>query len=152
MWCHQLYLKKMDPKAEQSPQSQGHYDLPKEPTFRFWPIPLTVSTWLHVAFGCSPLNKKKLAGRNFFPSFTSGPLKSSLFRAPCIVSIRPSICLWILAQTTGTVCTGRRRVLRRNVNVVDNSVHYFLFYWPPDMSQRAHLHVVGMLRFMSDIN
>ena len=65
----------------------------------------------------------------------SGPHKDSKFRAPCIVSIRLSKCLWILAPMTGTVCAKRRRVLWRNLNVVGISDHYFLFYRLVDITE-----------------
>ena len=63
-----------------------------------------------------------------FHAFISGPRKGSKFRAPCTFSIRLSKCLWILVQTTGTVCSKRRRVLWRNVNVVGKWDCYFPAY------------------------
>ena len=69
--------------------------------------------------------KKKKAGWIF---------SRSKFRAPCIVSIRLSNCLWSLAQTSGTVCAKRRRVGLLWRNVVGKSDRYFQFYWPADIT------------------
>ena len=81
------------------------------------------------------LIKEKLAGWKFSHIHDSELCNSSKFRAPCTFSIKLSNCLWILVQMTETVFVKRRRVLWRNVNVVDKSNHYFLFYWPADITK-----------------
>ena len=55
--------------------------------------------------------------------------------APCIVSIQLSSYLWIFIQTTGTLCVKWKRVLWRNVTVVGKWDHFFLFYWPADVTK-----------------
>ena len=72
IWGHQLCLKKMDPIAEQSPQSQGHCGLPlaaKHPgSGPYTPPPPPVPTWIHVTFFCSPSSKKVGVVENFLLS------------------------------------------------------------------------------------
>ena len=61
---------------------------------------LQFPVWILATSGNSTSKKKSLVGKGF-PALTPGPRKSRKFRSPCIVCIRLSKCLLILAQVKG---------------------------------------------------
>ena len=64
MWCQQLGLEKLDPEAEQSPQSQGHCDLPEQ-NIQVVAHPPYSSDAAPRDFWLFPLIKEKWAGWKF---------------------------------------------------------------------------------------
>ena len=135
MWCHQLCLKKISQKPSKAHKVKVTVTFLKEQSIQVLAHSPYSPNLTPCDFWLFPLIKERLAGPKFPRIQDSGPHKGIKFEAPCIVSILLSKWLWILAQTTGTLCAKRRRVFWRNVNVVGKSDRHFLFDGPSDITE-----------------
>ena len=124
----------MDPKAEQSPQSQDHCDLSRGGKHRgSGPSPSQSplgSMWLLVA----PPYQRKVGWAEIFPHSLQD-LTNTINSDFQVLS--PSDCQYSFESWRRRLelCVGSGGVLWWNVNVVGKSDRYFLFCWPLDITK-----------------